>query len=45
MVRRVQGERAMTNFARIIDSVAVDVSADPENSFHPDIAAQFVAEL
>lgn len=33
----------MTNFARIIDNVAVDVSADPENSFHPDIAAQFVA--
>ena len=33
----------MSNFARIIDSVAVDVSTDPENSFHPDIAAQFVA--
>ena len=31
----------MSNFARIIDSVAVDVSTDPENSFHPDIAAQF----
>ena len=33
----------MTNFARIVDDVAVDVIADPENSFHPDIAAQFVA--
>ena len=33
----------MSNFARIINDVAVDVSADPENSFHPDIAAQFVA--
>lgn len=33
----------MTNFARIIDGVAVDVSTDPENCFHPDIAAQFVA--
>lgn len=33
----------MTNFARVIDNVAVDVSADPENNFHPDIAAQFVA--
>ena len=31
----------MTNFARVIDNVAVDVSTDPENSFHPDIAAQF----
>jgi len=33
----------MTNFARIIDNVAVDVSADPHNSFHPDIAVEFVA--
>lgn len=33
----------MTNFARVINNVAVDVSADPETSFHPDIAAQFVA--
>ena len=33
----------MTNFARIINNVAVDVSTDPENSFHPDIAAEFVA--
>jgi len=33
----------MPNFARIIDNVAVDVSTDPENSFHPDIAAQFVS--
>ena len=33
----------MSNFARVIDDVAVDVSADPENNFHPDIAAQFEA--
>lgn len=31
----------MSNFARVVDNVAVDVSADPENCFHPDIAAQF----
>jgi hypothetical protein len=33
----------MSNFARIIDNVAVDVSVDPQNSFHPDIAVEFVA--
>lgn len=33
----------MTNYARIIDNVAVDVCADPANSFHPDIAREFVA--
>ena len=32
----------MTNYARIIDNVAVDVSADPSNEFHPSIAAEFV---
>jgi hypothetical protein len=31
----------MTNFARIINNTAVDVSTDPTNQFHPDIAAQF----
>lgn len=31
----------MKNYARIIDTVAVDVSANPQESFHPDIAAQF----
>ena len=31
----------MTNFARIIHSVAVDVSHDPESHFHPDIASEF----
>lgn len=31
----------MTNFARVINNIAVDVSADPQNSFHQDIAAQF----
>ena len=31
----------MTNYARVINNIAVDVSADPANSFHPDIAAQF----
>lgn len=32
----------MKNYARIIDNVAVDVSRDPANSFHPDIAKDFV---
>ena len=32
----------MSNFARVIDNVAVDVSADPTTSFHPGIAAEFV---
>lgn len=32
----------MTNYARIINGVAVDVSIDPANSFHPDLARQFV---
>lgn len=31
----------MANYARIISDVAVDVSTDPTNQFHPDIAAQF----
>ncbi|MDT8428474.1 MAG: hypothetical protein RQ757_06880 [Pseudomonadales bacterium] len=31
----------MTNFARIIDGVAVDVSDSPGEYFHPDIALQF----
>ena len=31
----------MTNFARVINDVAVDVSTDPANSFHPDIAREF----
>lgn len=33
----------MSNFARIINNVAVDVSIDPENHFHPDIAKEFVS--
>lgn len=33
----------MANFARIINDVAVDVCTDPANSFHPDIAREFVA--
>ncbi|MDO8908904.1 MAG: hypothetical protein Q7W55_10475 [Pseudohongiella sp.] len=33
----------MSNFARIIDNTAVDVSSDPAAQFHPDIAAQFVS--
>lgn len=33
----------MANFARIIDSVAIDVSNNPEEHFHPDIAAEFVS--
>ena len=32
----------MTNYARIIDGLAVDVSTDPENCFHPLLAAEFV---
>ena len=32
----------MANFARIINEVAVDVSTDPTNHFHPDIARNFV---
>ncbi|MBD3877431.1 hypothetical protein IEG05_19690 [Pseudomonas kunmingensis] len=32
----------MTNFARIINSVAVDVSSAPAKQFHPSIAAEFV---
>lgn len=31
----------MTNYARVINNTAVDVSTDPTNQFHPDIAAQF----
>jgi len=31
----------MTNFARIIGGVVIDVSDDPESHFHPDIAAEF----
>lgn len=33
----------MTNYARIINDVAVDVSSNPAEQFHPDIAAEFVA--
>jgi len=33
----------MTNFARIINNVAVDVSANPAECFHPTIAAEFVS--
>lgn len=33
----------MSNYARIINDVAIDVSTDPHNSFHPAIAAEFVA--
>lgn len=29
-------------FAKIIDNVAIDVSANPTESFHPDVAAEFV---
>lgn len=32
----------MKNFARIINNVAVDVSTDPENCFHPSISVEFV---
>lgn len=32
----------MINYARIIDGVAIDVSTDPDNSFHPTLAVEFV---
>lgn len=32
----------MKNFARIIDNVAIDVSTNPDESFHPSIAGDFV---
>ena len=32
----------MANFARIVDNVAVDVSTNPAEEFHPEIAALFV---
>lgn len=32
----------MTTYARIVNGVAVDVSADPASSFAPDLAAEFV---
>lgn len=31
----------MANFARVINNIAVDVSTDPNNQFHPDIAREF----
>jgi hypothetical protein len=31
----------MTNYARVINNVAVDVCTDPASSFHPIIAAEF----
>jgi len=30
------------NYARIVNNVAVDVSRDPNNCFHPQLAADFV---
>ena len=33
----------MTNYARILDNIAVDVSPDPQARFHVLVAAQFVA--
>lgn len=32
----------MSNYARIIDGIAVDVSPNPAEHFHPDIAGHFV---
>ena len=31
----------MANYARVINNTAVDVSTDPTNQFHPDIAREF----
>lgn len=33
----------MTNYARIIDNMAVDVCNNPNTDFHPTIAAEFVS--
>jgi hypothetical protein len=33
----------MSNFARVINGVAINVSADPANSFHNSIASTFIA--
>jgi len=33
----------MTNYARIINNVAIDVSTDPASQFYVDLAAEFVA--
>lgn len=32
----------MTNFARVVNGVAVDVSKAPLEEYHPDFANQFV---
>jgi len=37
------GADDMTNYARIINAVAVDVTEDPAAHFHADLAAEFVA--
>jgi hypothetical protein len=31
----------MSNFARIVNEIAVDVCTDPDTQFHPEIAAEF----
>ena len=33
----------MTNYAHVIDNVAIDVTASPATSFHPEIAGRFIA--
>ncbi len=32
----------MTNYARIRDMIAIDLSSDPSEDFHPLIAAEFI---
>ncbi|MBX9934573.1 MAG: hypothetical protein K2Y56_24160 [Methylobacterium sp.] len=32
----------MANYANVIDNIAIDVSANPEAEFHPDVAQRFV---
>jgi hypothetical protein len=32
----------MTNYARVIDGVAIDVCGSPEETFHSDIAVEFI---
>lgn len=32
----------MANYARVIDGIAIDVSTNPAEEFHPDIAGEFI---
>lgn len=32
----------MPKFARVVNGIAVDISSDPKNDFHPDLAVEFI---